>query len=200
MQRPGRGDLWFIGLERSPDTGRPLAGRVLWPRGHAEYYKRFADKMGTGPMTGIYKDELGRTRDVWLTGSSERFYPFAKTAKPTFHRYDNASDSMFYNRLVRPLIDANENAWQLIWTDKEHKPKFIGQPERVKMLIWKNLGRMLFLSHEVGLRRLDYLEGRYAGVEPPEYVPKVDPSRANMPTEPDIDYDPDQIQLDDKEF
>jgi hypothetical protein len=67
------------------------------------------------------------------------------------------------------------------------------------MLIWQNLGRMLFLSHEVGLRRRDYLEGRYAGIEPPEYKPPEDPL-ANAPKEPDADYDPDSIQLDDKEF
>ncbi len=200
MQKAGRGDLWFVGIDRSPDTGLPVAGRVLWPRGHADYYRRFAERMATGAITDLYKEELDRTRTVWTTAEAERLYPFAKTAKPTFHRYDLESDGMFFGRLVLPLLDANENAWQLIWTDKEHsKPKFVQQPDRVKMLIWKNLGRMLFLSHEVGNRRLDYLEGRYAGVEPPEYTPKESPD-ANMPAEPDADYDPDMIQLDDKEF
>ncbi len=201
MQKGGRADLWFIGVDHAPGLDRPLAGRVLWPRGHANNFRRFADRMTTGAITDIYKEELGRTQTVWTTADAERYYPFARTANPTFHRYDLESDKMFYGRLVRPLLDANANAWELIWTDKEHKnPKFIQQSDRVKMLIWQNLVRMLFLSHEVGLRRLDYLEGRYAGVEPPPYESKVDPARANVPTEPDIDYDPDAIQLDDKEF
>ena len=201
MQTQGRADVWFVGVDRSPETGRPVAGRVLWPKGHANAFRDFAEKLDTRAITDRYKEELGRTRDVWTTAESERFYPFAETAQPTFQRYGRDGDRMFHDRLVRPLLDANENAWQLVWTDKQHdNPKFPQQPDRVKMLIWKNLGRMLFLSHEVGRRRLEYLEGRYAGVEPPPYEPKKDPARANAPAGPDADYDPDTIQLDDKEF
>ena len=200
MQTNGKSDIWFVGVDRAPGLQHPIAGRVLWPRGHAENFRRFAEKIGTGAITDLYKEELGRTESVWTTAEAERFYPFAQTAEPTFNRYDLEGDRMFYGRLVRPLLDANKNAWQLVWTDKAHdKPQFIQQSDRVKMLIWKNLGRMLFLSHEVGLRRLDYLEGRYAGVEPPEYTPPADPL-ADAPAEPDADYDPDLIQLDDKEF
>ncbi len=200
MQKGGKADLWFFGVENAPGLRHSVAGRILWPRGHADNFRRFAERMKTGTITERYKDELGRTQTVWTTADAERFYPFAQTAKPTFHRYDLEGDRMFYSRLVRPLLDANENAWQLVWTDKEHdKPKFIQQSDRVKMLIWQNLGRMLFLSHEVGLRRRDYLEGRYAGIEPPEYEPPADPF-ANAPKEPDADYNPDAIQLDDKEF
>ena len=200
MQKNGKSDIWFVGVDNAPGLRHPIAGRVLWPRGHAENFRRFAEKLDTRAITDIYKEELGRTRDVWTTADAERFYPFAQTAKPTFHRYDLESDNMFYSRLVRPLLDANENTWQLVWTDKEHpKPKFIQQSDRVKMLIWQNLGRMLFLSHEVGLRRRDYLEGRYAGIEPPAYKPPDDPL-ADAPKEPDADYDPDSIQLEDKEF
>ena len=190
MQKNGKSDIWFVGVDNAPGLRHPIAGRVLWPRGHAENFRRFAEKLDTRAITDIYKEELDRTRDVWTTADAER----------TFHRYDLESDNMFYGRLVRPLLDANENTWQLVWTDKEHpKPKFIQQSDRVKMLIWQNLGRMLFLSHEVGLRRRDYLEGRYAGIEPPAYKPPDDPL-ADAPKEPDADYDPDSIQLEDKEF
>ncbi|MBQ6247185.1 MAG: hypothetical protein IJK04_09990, partial [Kiritimatiellae bacterium] len=200
MQTPGRSDIWFVGVDNAPGLDHPIAGRVLWPRGHADNFRHFAEKLDTRAITDLYKEELGRTRDVWTTADAERLYPFAQTEKPTFHRYDRESDKMFYDRLVRPLLDANENAWQLLWTDKQHdKPKFVQQSDRVKMLIWQNLGRMIFLSHEVGLRRRDYLEGRYAGVEPPEYSPPPNPL-ADAPKEPDADYDPDSIQLDDKEF
>ncbi len=200
MQTGGKTDLWFVGLDRSPETGRPLAARILWPRGHADNFRQFAERLRTSDITDIYKRELGRTEAVWTTAEAERFYPFAQTATPTFHRYDLEGDRMFFHRLVRPLLDANKNAWELVWTDKEHpEPKFIKQPDSIRLLILQNLGRMLYMSHEVGLRRLDYLVGRYEGREPPDYTPPPDP-HADAPGEPDADYDPDGIQLDDKEF
>ena len=200
MQTGGKTDLWFVGLERSPETGRPLAGRILWPRGHADNFRHFAERLKTSEITDIYKRQLGRTEAVWTTAEAERFYPFAQTAKPTFHRYDLEGDRMFFNRLVRPLLDANKNAWELIWTDQDHpEPKFIKQPDSIRLLILRNLGRMLYMSHEVGQRRLDYLVDRYEGREPPDYTPPRDPL-ADAPREPDADYDPDAIKLDDKEF
>ncbi len=201
MMGDGKSDIWFVGLEKDPFTGGPVAGRILWPRGSNNNFRKFAETMTTAEMTGLYKEELDRTRTMWTTAGAESGYPFAKTERPTFQRYDKEGDSMFFNRLVQPIVDANDNAWQLIWTDKEHKnPKFNQQSDRVKMLIWQHLGRMLYMSYNVGLLRRDYLERRYAGDEPPEPVKKVDLSRVKAPDEPDVDFDDGAIQLDDKEF
>ena len=96
-------------------------------------------------------------------------------------------------------MDANDNAWQILWTDKEHKPKLDMQPEAVKLEIWKMLGRMLYLSHDVGRLRRDYLAGRFAGQVPPEPEKKVD-HRRQTPVGPDLDDGGVDIQLDDMEF
>ncbi len=201
MMRDGKLDVWYVGLDKSPLTGKPLAARVLWPKGHKDNFRKFASSISTGEMTGIYKGQLDRTFETYFTSFRERFYPFAKTAKPAFYRYDYESDTMFLNRLVKPLTDANENAWQCVWTDKEHKhPRFPKESDAVKMSIWKNLGRMFYMMDEVSVRRRDYLVGRYAGREPPEYVKKEDHSKVKPPDDPDVDYDANEIQLDDKEF
>ena len=103
------------------------------------------------------------------------------------------------NRILQPILDLNENAWQAVWTDKEHKPTFAKLPERVQYDILKNLPRMIYMSPRVGLLRRDYLRDRYAGKEPPEPPPKKEPENA-APKAPDADFDEDAIQLDDKEF
>lgn len=201
MLRDGKNDIWFVGIDKAPYLDAPVAGRVLFPRGSKNLFAHFASSMTTGGITEIYKEELVRAGTMWTTAQAESYYPSAKTETPTFQRYDVESDKMFYERMVKPLVDANENAWQLIWTDREHKnPKFLKQTDRVKMLIWQHLGRMLYLSYDVGLLRRDYLEMRYAGQEPPEVKKKEDLSRQELPKEPDVDFDMDAIQLDDKEF
>ena len=198
MQEAGTRDVWCVGLDRSPETGRPAAFRLVWPRGSADEFRKFAGRINTGSLSSIYKTELNRTLEVWTTASRERYYPFAKTAAPCFNRYDLDSDEMFRARLVQPLVDANDNAWQILWTDKEHKSKLDMQPEAVKLEIWKMLGRMLYLSHDVGLLRRDYLAARFAGQVPPEPAKKVD-HRRQAPLGPDLDGGVD-IQLDDIEF
>ena len=198
MQGEGNRDVWCVGLDRSPDTGQPAAFRLVWPKGSAAEFRKFAARINTGNLSSIYKTELNRTIEVWMTAFRERYYPFAKTAAPCFNRYDLDSDEMFRARLVQPLVDANDNAWQILWTDKEHKSKLDMQPEAVKLEIWKMLGRMLYLSHDVGLLRRDYLAARFAGQVPPEPAKKVD-HRRQAPLGPDLDGGVD-IQLDDIEF
>ena len=200
MQRPGERDVWCVGIDRSPDTGRPAAFRLVWPRGHTGTFKPFAERINTGTLTEIYKTELDRTIEVWSTAFRERYYPFAKTAQPCFNRYDLESDEMFRERLVQPLVDANDNAWQIVQTDKEHKPRLNLQSDAVKLDIWKMLGRMLYLSHEVGIRRRDYLALRFAGREPPE-PPKKKEQRQQKPPGPELDFGGGiDIQLDEMEF
>ena len=198
MQGEGIRDVWCVGLDRSPDTGKPAAFRIVWPKGSAAEFRKFAGRINTGFLSSIYTTELNRTYEVWMTAFRERYYPFAETAKPCFNRYDLESDKMFLERLVQPLVDANENSWQIVWTDKEHKPKLDSQPEVVKMKIWKMLGRMLYLSHDVGLLRRDYLAGRFAGQVPPE--PEKKPEDIRRPLGMDLEGGGVDIQLDDIEF
>lgn len=202
MQREGKSDMWFVGLERSRETGGPLAGRVIWPRGGKAFFKVFAAAMKPGDMTTVYSTELDRTKKVWTTAAEERLYPYAQTQKPSFNRFDRESDRIFWERLVEPLCISNENAWIIIETRKDHPSKLPAQTETVKSAIWRNFERMGRLSHDVGLRRLVYLEDRFAGRELPPLPPKRKTAAeiALEHEEPDADYDPDGLQLDDKEF
>ena len=202
MQRAGKSDLWFVGLDRTPDTGKALSGRILWPRGSPGNFKTLASLMSPVEMTKAYNSELNRTQKIWTTAHEERLYPYAKTSTPSFNRYDVESDRMFWERLVEPLCITNQNAWDVIYADLKHLSKLPSQTDAVKMSIWSNYGRMCYLSHEVSLRRLAYLEGRLAGREPPP-APKKPKSAAEVAAQhkaPDADYDPDSIQLDEKEF
>lgn len=201
MAKTGRSDLWFVGLERSPETGRPLAGRVLWPRGSEASWTKFCGALDYHAITDRYRRELGRTRDIWSTGPAERYYPFAVTKGETFHRYDPASDAIFFSRVVMPLIDANANAWELIEvTKKQPKPKIDAKPDSIRQEVWRSLGNLLYLSHAIGEKRLEYLEGRHAGEIPPEYKSKAEAFKESKPTEMNADFDPDAIQLEDKEY
>jgi len=202
MQRDGKSDLWFVGLDRSPETGKTLAGRILWPRGGRTYFRMLASAMHPFDMTHVYSAELARTEKVWTTAQEERLYPYPKTERPSFNRYDAESDAMFWERLVEPLCRTNENAWKVIFASREHPSKLPLQPDRVKMAIWERFGSMCFLSHDVGLRRLAYLEDRFAGRTPPPAPSKKKSADeiAAEHDEPDADYNPDGLQLDEKEF
>ena len=198
--KDGVQDVWYVGVDRTPESASPVVGRIVWPRGASRLnFKKFSSGISTGGITGIYKEELARTYDVWMLGFRERYFPFPQTDKPTYYRGERASDEMFMNRILQPILDLNENAWQAVWTDKEHKPTFAKLPERVQYDILKNLPRMIYMSPRVGLLRRDYLRDRYAGKEPPEPPPKKEPENA-APKAPDADFDEDAIQLDDKEF
>ncbi len=199
MLRKGKFDLWYVGLDRSPETGKPIAARLLWPRGHEDNYMAFASRIGTGTMTDFYKGELARVADMWSTADAESRYMYAPTEKPAFHRYDLETDHVFYKDVVKPLLDANENGWQLFWTDKEHKrPKFNKEPDSVRRIIYRTLDKYYYMSYRTSELRAKYLEDRWSGKLPPEYVPPPPPP--SLPDEPDVDYDPNEIQLEDKAF
>lgn len=201
MARAGKSDLWFVGLERSPETGKPLAGRILWPRGNEAAWAKFCGSLHYLCISDRYRRELGRTRDVWATGQAERYYPFAATKEETYHRYSQDSDPIFYSRVVMPLLDANANAWELLEVRrKEPNPALETKPDTIRHEVWKNLGNLLYFSHTIGEKRLEYLEGRHAGIIPPEYKSKAEAFAESAPRELDPDYDSEAIQLEDKEY
>lgn len=201
MQGSGtRGDTWFVGVDRMPDGGEPIAVKLIWPKPNATLFERFCGRFAPGAITTIYKEELARTNERWLLGLRDHYYRFLKTKEPCYNSGDYESDEMFRTRLEQPLVDANMAAWEMIWNDKDHpNPTLRKQTPAVQASIHKMLGRMLYLSHTVGLLRRDYLAGRFAGKVPPEPAKKKDNSDAS-PATPDADFDEEAISLDDKEF
>lgn len=201
MARTGTSDLWFVGLERSPETGGPLAGRVLWPRGNETAWAKFCGAFRYSSISDRYRRELRRTRDLWSTGQAERFYPFAATKEETFHRHDSASDGIFFSRVVMPLVDANANSWELLEVDRKNpKPKLDSKSDTIRQAVWRSLGNLLYLSHAIGVKRLEYLDGRHKGVVPAEYKTKAAAFAESAPRELDPDYDSEAIQLEEKEY
>ena len=200
MQNQAVRDVWYVGVDKMPETGAPAACRLTWPRANALLFDKICGRFSTGGITGVYKRELERSYDRYMGGFRDRYYRFLKTKEPTFNLGDLESDEMFRTRLAQPLIDANDAAWQMIWTDKEHSnPTLRKQTPAVQKSIHKMLGRMLYLAHQVSLLRRDYLAGRFAGKIPPE-PPKKKAADSPVQKGPNADFDEDAMQLDDKEF
>ena len=163
-QRNGEADTWYVAIDRLPDGSRPAPKALLWPRGSEANFAKIAGAIDLNELTRRYKEQLDRTESVWKTAYGERLYGFAKTPRPTYHRFDLESDEAFRIRFVAPLLDANRNAWELFRSDKEHThPGFPSAPEKVRMQILKSLDRLLYLSQAVGESRRDYLRDRFAG-------------------------------------
>lgn len=193
----GRQDRWQFGLARA--CGPTNVCSVVWPSGQPKRtFRQLAAGISMREVTERYAEELARTEGVWSLGFRERLFPFPQTAKPTFHRGERESDEMFLSRVVQPLLDQNANAWKVIYTDKDRESKFAQQVARVQDDIIRHLPRMLHLSTRVGELRRDYLRDRFAGREPP--VPDKPSARESSPSAPDVDFDEDGLQLDDKEF
>ncbi len=197
----GKSDLWYVGIDRLPDGGHPAPRRLLWPRGRESNLKALTGSIPLGTLTRLYDGQLAATETVWWTAYRERLYGFKTTPKPTFHRYDLESDEIFRTRCLQPLLDANQNMWELIRTDKDHKGRLRAQNDTVQALVWKSLDKMLYLAHNVGLRRRDYLRDRFAGKMPPEPPKKKEPVKAGAADGDFIETgDFEAIQLDDVEF
>ncbi len=181
--RPGKVDVWYAALDRLPNGTKPAPVALAWPRGAEANIAKFVSKLDLRAFSVCYKEELARTADTWMASFHERLYDAPKTERPTFHRFDRESDEAFRTRFVDPLVKANENAWELMQSDRDHhNPRLLSAPDHVMMQIGKNLDRYLYLSRAVGAARRDYLRDRFAG-KPLGEPPKPDDSK-NAPSVP----------------
>ncbi len=197
-----KSDNWYIAAERLPDGARPAPAKLIWSRGREANFKTLSQKLNLGALTERYKTELKRTEKVWKTAFEERLYKFEKTPKPTFNRYEVSSDTNFYERVAKPLIDANLNIWNMVQNDKEHpKPKVRTASDAVQNTIYKSLGKLLYLSQNMGKARRDYLRDRFAGKPLPALVKKEEPKKdTKAPTNMLEDDSFNDLQLDDVQF
>ncbi len=181
--RPGKIDIWHVALDRLPNGAKPEPVSISWPRGSEANIVKLVSNLNLLAFTVSYKEELARTADTWETSFLERLYDFPATERPTFHRFDRESDAAFRIRFVDPLVKANQNAWELMQSDRDHRnPKLFQAPDHVKMQIGKSLDRYLYLSRAVGTARRDYLRDRFAG-KPLGDPPKPDdaPAAPSLP-------------------
>lgn len=201
----GSRDRWYVGLTGSKEIPDAYA-RIDWPAGRPANFKTMAGLLDYEGLSRYYENELAHSQGIYNLWYLERLYDFAKTPEPTWHRGDLASDRIFCERVVQPLVDANENSWKLVFSDffgkhgSQHSPTIHKQTDAVKMAVWKSLGKLLDLSYRTSVLRRDYLLGRAAGKLPPEPPKKKPKEGASAVTSPDVDNDDDALKLDEEVF
>lgn len=197
----GKSDVWYVGLDRSPVTGRPFACRILWPRGNPALHKARLQKLSAGYVAKELKEQE-KSVNVWRISSKDRYYPFAKTKTPCFYRGDSESDEMFLTRVVEPFVDSLERYAEVFRVPERKKDlKYGSLSEEGKLAIWDKVPELLSLRRRIGELRAAYLADRYLGKLPPAPPPKKKAVNAAAEAKvPDADIDADSIQLDDKEF
>ena len=202
--RNGIVDKWYVSLDELP--GVPSAAvRMDWAKGREINFKKLAASISCADITKRYAEQKAQASGIYHLWYDERLYGFAKTETPTYQRCDPESDKMFWERVVEPMMDANQNLEEITYTyqDADHHwvpAPFEKQSEVVKDQVRKSLGKLFNLADRVSLARRDYILQRYAGEVPPEPPPKKPPEGAAALTAPDVDNDDDALQLDDKEF
>ena len=201
--RNGVVDRWFVSLGALP--GVPACACQLdWPRGREVNFKAFTKSLACSAITSRYAAERERSSDLYDIWHSDRLYGFAKTKEPTYQLFDPESDRIFKERVVAPMLEANKDLADVTFTARrgtETVPaKLEGEPESIKMSVWKSLGRLFSLSERIEKARCDYILMRFAGKMPPEPPKRRKAEGAAALKAPDVDNDDEAIQLDDKEF
>lgn len=202
--RNGGSDKWYVSLDAL--AGIPAAAcRLDWARGREQNYRKLALGVSCFEITSRYEDQLVRSRDIYRLWHEDRLYGFAKTATPTFQRYDPESDKVFWERIVEPMVEANASLAEITHAGRNEKGDLVSakldkESEAVKVKVCRSLGGLFDFAERVSAARRDYILLRYDGKIPPE-PPKRKPAEgAAALTAPDADNDDEALSLDDKEF
>ena len=195
-------ERWFVSMDALP--GVKAGGfSMKWGKWCERNLTCFAPCLSSKAIADRYETQVGQVRDAYRRWYEERLYDFAKTDRPTFHRGDAESDTVFWERVVEPMMDANGDLTRFVLPTKS--PGGATLPARlekesaaVKLRVWKSLDRLFGFAERVSAARRDYILTRYAGKMPPE--PPKKPEEPAAITAPDADYDGDGLQLDDKEI
>ena len=202
--RNGIGEKWYVALDALP--GVPAAAcRLDWARGREINFKKLAAGISCMDITERYEAQKLQAGGIYHLWQEERLYGYAETETPTYQRCDAASDKVFWERVVEPMMDANKNVADITYTYKDKDfhtvpAKLEKQSDAVKLSVWKALGKLFDLAERVSVARRDYILMRYDGKMPPEPPPKKAVEGVAAISAPDVDNDDDAIQLDDKEF
>ena len=197
MVRDGVRDQWYVTIDRLPDQPGGAAVKLIWPRGAEKHYASFATGIDYCALRNRYNAALHETRDVFRRGEAEELYPCVQAKKPTFQRF-SASDTMFLERCVEPLVEKTKNVVKMTSNvPNGFELQMHHEPIHIKMMIWKAIRKMLTLPYDVSRARRDYLALRFAGKEPPPVAKTGEAATADAP---DISADDNAIELEDKEF
>jgi len=197
-------ERWYVSLDALP--GVPSAAcRLDWAKGRELNFKRFTRSLDCATITERYAEETLQAGGIYRLWHDERLYGFAKTKEPTYQRCDPESDKVFWERVVKPMVDDNKALADITYTYRNNDRTWVPPPlaradEQTKMSVWKKLGKLFTLAERVSLARRDYILTRYAGKLPPKPSEKGKPAGAAALTAPDADNDDNALDLDDKEF
>ena len=200
----GVSDKWYVSLDALPSV--PAAAcRLDWARGREANFRKLAAGVSCFEITSRYEEQLVRSRDIYRAWHDDRLYGFAKTATPTYQRYDSESDKVFWERVVEPMVEANASIAEITHAGRNEKGELVSaklekEDASVKVKVAKSLDGLFDLAERVSAARRDYILLRYDGKMPPE-PPKRKPAEgAAALTAPDADNDDEALKLDDTEF
>ena len=201
--RNGVGEKWYVSLGALPGV-EPVACSLDWVKGRESNFKKLALGLSCRDITERYAAQREQA-NIYRLWYEERLYGFAKTKEATYYRCDPESDKMFWDRIVNPILAANENVADMTYTyqnkDGNWVPaKLTKQNEAVKLAVLKSIGKLFDAAERVSEARRDYILMRYAGKTPPEPRGKGRSEGAATVAAPDVNRDDDAIQLDDQEF
>lgn len=180
----GQADMWRVRVARRASDGSVAIwggvgdnpgeeGRILWPKGSQKGFEDLCHAMSQ-EITKIgerYTGEVQRQRTIWQAAERERHFYFPKTKEPTYHRFDRASDNLFFNHVFGALLKENENLAKAVAPAKEkaQTPVF-SYPDSVRPKILRGMGRMIYFDELVDACRRDYLRNQLLGraVTPPD--------------------------------
>lgn len=194
--RNGVVDRWYVSLDALPGV-KPFAVQVAWAQGREASFCKIAENLWHFEMTERYKEVKRLSADFYDFCYTDRLYGFLKTEKPTFNRLDPESDKIFKERVVQPMLDANEKLADTIYVGERtgRSKKLLKLPDVLKKKTWQSLGRLFDLGERVSVARRDYILMRAAGQLPPEPPKKKAEEKA---AGPDIEADDGEMTLDDE--
>lgn len=187
--RPETSDSWFVSVD-IPGVAA-TACEMQWGKGRVENLAKFVGRIGEKGVLGRYQSEKDLVSEIYTQWHEDRYYDFAKTKEPTYHRFDAATDGMFYARVVEPMMEANEKTVKAL-------PRFGKMPDAEKLAFCKSLEGLVFFFDDVSAARRDYILLRQSGKEPPEPPRKARPKDKEPSDEPVLDDGEGTMQLDEE--
>ncbi len=153
---------------------------LSWARGGDQLVNAVHEEVFGSNATGPrYRDNAEYFNTRWSTYKTEKHIGYFDPGKPTFEPKNPASDDVFFNLRVKPLIARNKNLEDVLFFDFREgipKPKVLTMPKSYQDEIFSQLGRLYFIADDINRLRRDYLLARFT--DRPVLPPPTDKTKA----------------------
>lgn len=184
----GRADKWYVAVDGFSGVS-DVACRLDWEKGAAGNFNGIAAGVSRQAIVEEHEKQVEKVKGSYRLWRKDRRYEFAKTKVPTFQRCDLESDKVFWERIVAPAIEANENIVKKVPATLDK----VDASRRASAV--KSVGGVFTLSERLSAARRDYILQRLSGGMPSE--PKAKP-KAEAPGESGVDEGEEGVQLDEE--